>query len=434
MTKKNLILFALSLVLILALRFLFVFSQKSGVLLKEGDLVSFQTTVLQEPKVSGNVQIFTADTGNRKIMVFAPVFPQFHYGDRLRIAGKVQPEKIIGKQGILLPINLQDQKFITYFPKIEAVKINETSITGLAGGFLAVISVIRQNLISSFSQVLPPTSSALLLGIVFGIKDSMPGGFLQQLKISGVMHVIAASGMNVTMVAGFFSSVTVLFFKRRTALVISILIILFYAALAGFQASIIRASIMGIMVFSAQILGRQTIASYSLFLTGFIMLFINPTQITDIGFQLSFLSTAGLLYLQPLFTKFQFFEKTIIGDSLITTVCAQISTLPIMILNFGTYSIWSVAVNALVLWTIPPLMVLGGFGAIISFVFLPLGKIFLLLSLPFLIYFEKVVVFFSGLPGLINIQSLPWQLAVGYYLFLLSFFLFLKKKEAALEK
>ena len=70
--------------------------------------------------------------------------------------------------------------------------------------FLAVISFIRQKIIIRFQSVLPKDASALLLGIVFGIKEDFSSSFLQDLKIVGVMHVITASGMNVTMVSGFF--------------------------------------------------------------------------------------------------------------------------------------------------------------------------------------------------------------------------------------
>ena len=138
-----------------------------------------------------------------------------------------------------------------------------------------------------FFQTLPSPSSSLLLGIIFGIKEQMPKDFTDNLRTSGVFHVIAASGMNVTLVAGFLSVFFAFFFKRQIAIGLSILGIIFYAILAGLEPSIIRASVMGILVFSAQILGRQTLAVNFLALTGFVMLFVDPSLIFDIGFQLS---------------------------------------------------------------------------------------------------------------------------------------------------
>src|SRR6266852_3979746 len=99
------------------------------------------------------------------------------------------------------------------------------------------------------------------------------------LRTSGVFHVIAASGMNVTLVGGFLTSLFTLFLRRQIALLLSILGILFYALLAGFEPSIIRASIMGILVLSSQIFGRQAWPTYALLLTGYIMLLFDPSLI-----------------------------------------------------------------------------------------------------------------------------------------------------------
>lgn len=294
--------------------------------------------------------------------------------------------------------------------------------------FLSISSLLRQKITNFYTKNLNLDEAGLLLGIVFGIKDYIPQSFLKDLKIAGVMHVIAASGMNVTMVSGFLSSIFLLFLKRQIALSLSILGIIVYATLAGLEASIIRASIMGSLVFLAAIFGRQMWASYSLMLTGFVMLFWDPGLLYDIGFQLSFMATTGLLYLPtsvkqassasseasaPLF-------KNPILDSFQTTIFAQAATLPILIANFGTFSLWSVMVNGLVLWTIPVLMVTGGVSAIISLVLEPFARIILYLSLPLLVFFEAVVSFFSGLGGLVKIESLSWEAILGYYFILAS--------------
>src|SRR3989344_9386531 len=130
---------------------------------------------------------------------------------------------------------------------------------------------MRGKFIDLFNRVLPINYSSLLLGITFGIKEKMTDNFLNNLRITGVMHVIAASGMNVTLFGGFITAVFSFFLKRQLALLLSIFGILFYVVLAGFEPSIIRAAIMGILVFSAQILGRQRLSSYGLILAGYLM-------------------------------------------------------------------------------------------------------------------------------------------------------------------
>ncbi len=381
----------------------------------EGQKLQVKTILLSEPQIVGSTQRFYASVNGERISVVASLIPEFHYGDNLLISGSLKSKVINNEKPIL----------VMYYPQIEAAKNN-------FGPILAVVSLIRQKVIFLFDITLPSTSSALLLGIVFGIKESMPKLFLDNLRIAGVMHVIAASGMNVTIAGGFLSSLFGFFLKRQTALVLSILGILFYAVLSGLQASIIRASIMGILAFSASILGRQNMSYYGLMIAGYVMVFIAPDILGDVGFQLSFVATAGLLYMRPLFEQKDkikmILNKSLIGEELITTISAQTATMPILLANFGTYSIWSVFVNALVLWTIPILMVLGGIGAIfLSLEFV--SRVFLYFCLPLLIYFEWVVNFFSRLPGVLKTENISWQFIVGYYFVIISIILFFKNKE-----
>ena len=384
----------LVLLLFLSLRLYFFYRNQPQI--KDGQKINFKTTLLSEPKVFGNYQSITANlASNQKVFIKVPRFPEFHYGDVLDVNGVVK-KKALDNKRIILTI---------YFPKTKLVKNSN----------LAIIGVIRQKIISLFSRTLPTPYSSLFSGIVFGIKESMPKDFTDQLRISGVMHVIAASGMNISMVGSFLSFAFAFFFKRQVALIMSILAIIFYAFLAGFEPSIIRASIMGILVYSSQILGRQNLAAYGLFLAGFVMVFVNPSIIFDVGFQLSFAATAGLLYLGPK----KHSGKILLGD-LVTTIVAQASTLPILLANFGIYSIWSIIVNALVLWTVPYIMIIGGIGAISALIFEPLGKSILFLAYPLLFYFQKIVELFSGFKGVINFTEFPWQLSVGYYMILIS--------------
>lgn len=390
------------LLLILTVRFIVFYTQVNNY--QDGQLIKFDTTLFSEPQFLTGYQKFTANLSTgESVFVTAPSYPQYKYGDRLIISGNLKVRVIKNKSIYSL-----------YFPKIEA-------ISPPAGG-LAITSFIRQSVTEFFNKILPPDLSSLLLGIVFGIKGPMSKEFVDDLRLAGVMHVIAASGMNITMVAGFLSSIFMLFLKRQTALIASVLGIVFYAFLAGMQPSIVRASIMGVLVFSSQILGRQSLGVYGLFLTGFIMLFISPLLISDVGFQLSFTATAGLLYIRPLFSRIEklksLSKRFPLTEDLFITFSAQIATLPILLATFGTYSLWSVLVNALVLWTIPTLMILGGAGAILGMIFQPLGSILVYLCLPFLLFFQKIVIFFASLSGILNIQNLPLSLILGYYLLL----------------
>ncbi|MEK7450853.1 MAG: ComEC/Rec2 family competence protein [Patescibacteria group bacterium] len=417
MTKSAFITILVFLLLFFSVRFfLFYRNQPQH---QNGEYLSFETRILSSPQIFSNQQRISAnlDTGER-ILITAPMYPQFGYGDSVRISGKLQVRVLDNKKLML----------VMYFPKIEANKNGKNLL-------LAVTGFVRQRVTLLFEKNLPPISASLLLGIVFGIKENMPKDFTNDLRISGVLHVVAASGMNVTMVGGFLSSIFSFFLKRQYALVLSILGICFYALLAGLEPSIIRASIMGILAFLAQILGRQRLAAYSLFIAAYIMLFVSPSTLFDVGFQLSFMATLGLIVIRPIFDKNKklksLLNKSFVGEDVLTTVCAQASTLPILLANFGSYSFISVFINGLVLWTVPVLMTLGGIGGLLGIIFEPVGAIFLYLSLPLLLYFQKVVSVFAQVFGTFNLTNFSWQFTGGYYLMLISLVIFfLQRKQA----
>jgi competence protein ComEC len=409
--NRKILIFCLILIIILVARFVFFYQNRE--VYQDKQQVNFQTKILSEPQVVVSRQSLSANLPNgERVYVTVSIDSSFNYGDDLNISGTLK--KSLLKDGRSI--------WTISYPKIE---VRESWFA------LKFISSIRQKIISLFERTLSQTSSSLLLGIVFGIKEQMSSDFLRELRIVGVLHVIAASGMNVVMVGGFLSALFSFFLKRQIALTLSILGIIFYAVLAGLEPSIIRASIMGGLVFTSQILGRQNSAPYALGLSAFLMLFVSPILISDVGFQLSFVATAGLLYIRPVFDRGRLkplIEKSIVGEDIATTISAQIATFPILLANFGAYSLWSILVNALVLWTVPILMILGGIGAVVGFFSVFLGEIFIFLCLPFLLYFEKIVSIFGKNSALLNLQSVPWQISVGYYSIILALIFFVRAK------
>jgi competence protein ComEC len=376
--------------------------------LQNGQEISFETTLLSDPQQGSRYNRLTAyytnGFGSQRILV--SYSPQIHlqYGEVVRISGRVE---------ISLPKNNQSITTM-YFPTIEAVPEKQNYL-------LAVLNNLRQKVEMLYFDVLSKNDANLLLGVVFGIKGSFSKQFTQDLQSAGVLHVIAASGMNVTMVSGFLFFLIGPLFPRRIGIFLCMVGVLLYAVLSGLQASIVRATIMGLIAFSAQLLGRQYAGIYGLFLAGSGMLVWDPSLFFDVGFQLSVMSTFGILVFKPLFPNNALF------DDIGTTFSAQIMTLPIMLANFGTYGLLSILVNALVLWTIPPLMVLGGVGAIVGLVIEPVGAFLVWLTIPFLWFFETVVSFFGGLKWNVQVQSLPWEMVVGYYLMVFAIVVIIKR-------
>lgn len=405
MKRISLFIVLLLIIILLRLYFHFLLSHQY----KVGDEYSKQITLLSDTKISGNFQTFRE--GKLTIQTYAQ--PVFYYGDTLRISGTVSEKSFLSDQN----------KKVTYlqvsFPKIEKVKSDNF--------FIKTTAFIRTRVESSFFSVLPHNEASLLFGIVFGGSSSFDPDFYDAFRKTGVLHVVAASGMNVTMFASFILALTGIFLKRQKALTISILGIFYYALISGLQPSILRAAIMSTIAFSAGIFGRQSYGFLTLCITAFIMIFLRPDNLFDVGFLLSISSTCGILYIKPLFDKITFIKKTeAVSSDITTSISSQLASLPILALFFSAYSAVSILVNALVLWTIPILMILGGIAALLAVVFPFLAVIFLYLCFPFLLYFEKIVFLFQAIP-LIEFQNIPVAIWLGYYSILIAIALKLRK-------
>ena len=380
--------------------------------LHDGQSISFTTTLLGEPLLSGNRNTVTVSYGNMfgslALKIYYDPSQELHYGQTVKISGNIRKRLI--KNFSLYSISN---------PKIEANSVKNNM-------FLAMASIIRQQTQKAYESVLSKTQASLLLGVVLGVKGNFPTDYLRELQAVGVVHVIAASGMNVSMVGSFLIGLLGKFLSRKIALVISICGICFYMLLAGFQPSIVRAGIMISIMFLSQLFGRQNIPFYSLCITIACMLLFTPSLLFDIGFQLSVASTLGILFIKPLMRAGSFF------DDIATTTSAQLATLPILLANFGQYGITSIIANALVLWTVPPLMILGAAGACSSFI--PyVANVFIYISQPLLWFFEQVIQFFAKMHLFIGFSEIPFSMLVGYYLILSSCIWFLWKKNTATQ-
>jgi len=374
----------------------------------DGQYVRFKTTLAQEPKLQDGRQEVTVTTDDGfRVSITTGSSPLYHFGDRLFIEGLFTKKHFKG-----------NDLWVMYFPKVQIANNEQNIITSMALS-------IKNKANTLYNKTLPPVSASLLSGMVFGGNQGLPDDFTKYLRNVGALHIIAASGMNVSFVAGALMYMLGAVLKRQSVIMISCAGIVFYTFIAGFESSIVRAAVMALIAFSAGILGRQNIVFISIFITGYLMLFIKPVLLTDISFQLSFLSTLGILLIQPFLPLKQF---PVIGEDLRTTLSAQIATVPVMFGMFGSYGLLSVLVNALILWTVPLLMALGSLAIILGYIFEPLAKLLLFLALPFLLYFEKIVSYFGALDWTLGIETFPVPMVVGYYFILSAVIISLHKK------
>ena len=194
-------------------------------------------------------------------------------------------------------------------------------------------------------------AGTLAAGMLWGGSGNLSYQTKEAYRRVGLLHIVAASGYNVTLMTGWILSASLIWLSRRWALGMSIVVVIIYMVIAGMQPSIIRAGIMSILAMLGLILGRERDAKWLLVITGAMMLAWNPKLISDIGFQLSFAATWGLVWLAPK------------GD-LGTTLAAQAMTTPLILHHFGNLSVISPLVNAVLLWTVPLIMQITAAGLV----------------------------------------------------------------------
>lgn len=257
----------------------------------------------------------------------------------------------------------------------------------------ALIESARAEIKERINKNLPQPQSSLAYGLLFGQGARFEKEFLNNLRRTGTSHLVAVSGYNVSIFINLLLAPANLLINKAF-LVLGLGSLAIYSALVDFSPSVLRALIMGLFLVLARLLGRQRNATDALILSAALILIITPKALTDLGFQLSFLSMAGLVYLSPIFHRiFNFLPKlirTVVADSL----AAQIMVLPVVVFNFGRVSFVALLANLFVFWAVPAAMVL----TLADLVFGGLAPVFLWGNLVVLEYFVGVIRFLSHLP------------------------------------
>jgi len=366
-------------------------------------VITLRGKVTEQPYLKGSYQIISLGS----IKVLTDRFPGYFYGDDLEVSGKFEKRVI----------NPFQTEYWAFFPTIRPLE--EGKKLSFFSSFKRSLYFFRGRLETAFAQVLPEPEASLEMGILLGVKKEIPEDFLNNLRKTGTLHIIVASGYNLSVVAGFLVSTLVWFVSRRKALLFAFLGIIFYTLLVGGEPPVVRAAMMATIAYTAEFLGRPKSGLIGLFITALVMLIISPLILFDLGFQLSLLATSGILLVYPLLKERRIFNWPVFGDNLATTLAAQIGVLPLLLVNFGNFSWLSPLINALVLPLVPLLMNLGGVMVLFALVSKPMAQVIgWVLWLP-LTYLVKLIEFCGGLPWFnFQIKSLSFWWGIGYYLVL----------------
>lgn len=379
------------------------------------------------------LNVTTVNTGDEDLpvhgLILARVPPgqDWQYGDIVRVRGRLQTPP--SNEAFSYQDYLARQGIRAYMPSAEATLLPFTGGDPL----LRRIYQFKTIAVGHVYQIFPEPEASLLAGILLGEDNGIPADLQQAYKNTGTAHIIAISGFNIAIIAGLFVLLFSRLLGRRKGAVVSIAGIVLYTILVGASASVVRAAIMaGLSIFALQF-GRRQNGYTTLGFTAAVMALANPNILWDVGFQLSFAATLGLvLFASPLQDWFTGLLSrrlsapaaakigSLVGEFILLTLAAQLTTLPIMAYQFGTLSLVSFLANPVVLPVQPAVMVLGGLALLLSFISMPLGRVVGWAAWPFAAFTNRAVEFFNTLPhGVIILGQFSLAFVIVYYALLL---------------
>ncbi|MDD2516169.1 MAG: ComEC/Rec2 family competence protein [Candidatus Gracilibacteria bacterium] len=283
-------------------------------------------------------------------------------------------------------------------------------------------------------KMFPQKSASLLAGMLIGERVGMDKQLSDNFSKTGLTHIIAVSGFNITIVIAF-CAYLFLFLPSIVRKILITVVIVIFVGIVGEQAPVIRASINGLIAYYFLTSGKQ-LKSFSilLFIT-LVYIIRKPLSINyDISFHLSYLAVIGILYLEGFFKKMFFFlpEKFAIREGATLTMSSLVITLPITVVNFGQLSLVSIITNTLIGPVLPILMFIGTASVVGFFINKYIGIFLGFFTRILLEYIIKISEFFGGLSMStvqINLGDYKILFEIGYFMILVFLIVYFRKKE-----
>jgi len=374
-------------------------------------------------------------TSEFRLLVTARSEPRFEYGDRIKIEGKVKPvENFENADGEIFDwrsyLAKDEIYYETAFPKLELIE------HGQGNWLREKLLILKHAFLAVLGRVIQEPEASLAGGLDLGAKQSLGKELLDKFRQAGLIHMVVLSGYNITIVALGVMWLFKKFLSQNVSIGLGVFAIILFAMMTGGGSTVLRASVMAILGLFAQATGRVNLITRALVIAAFIMIVINPKVLVfDTGFQLSFLATLGLIYLEPILGPYfsRFPEKILWMDFrpiASATIAAQLAVFPLILYTFGNFSIYAFPINMLVLPIVPTTMLLIFLAGLIGLFFIPLALPFAWIAYALLAYMIGLVTLVSRLPlASLTFSNVPLALVLILYAILIWFVVKFHKKE-----
>jgi competence protein ComEC len=245
-----------------------------------------------------------------------------------------------------------------------------TSLGGEAAPIAASAAAIRGWLLDGLNRVIPEPEAALGAGILLGVRAGIAPEISDAFATAGLTHVVAISGWNIAIVAGLVAAALRPLSQMRGGRLgvpaLTVGVIGLYVMVTGASPSVVRAALMAAALLVARLGGSRAHAASALMLAALLMLLAAPPVLWDVGFQLSLLATAGLIAFGAGVEARLPAWPRLIREPVALTLAAQLTTLPVILLNFERMSVVAPLANVLVVPLVPVAMLGSALAAVVG--------------------------------------------------------------------
>ena len=374
-----------------------------------------------------NIDLILRVSKSKKILL--------NYGDKIKVSGEyIVPDGARNYGGFNYKEYLKTQEIYGIYESdtVEVLQHNNLSFIELFS------NRVKLKIIENFSNILPEDTNQLFLGILIGYDDNLSEDIEESFRKSSLTHLLAVSGSHIAyIIVGIKFLFQILKIPKKITNVITIMFLMFFMYITDFSSSVVRASIMGIILLVSLIFYRKNDIKTTISISVLLMLIENPYKILDVGLLLSYFATIGIICFSKLNkkskTEFNIKQKVIeyIKEMVLITVFANIFVIPIMIYNFNTISLTFIISNVIAGILIGPITIGGFILIIVSFISV---KITYILSIPYnllLVLLIKSTKLTSLIPlSEILVPTPSMAIVVFYYivLFICIIYVFMKKE------
>ena len=298
-----------------------------------------------------------------RLLVWLPRSVTVAVGDQIRLESRLEE-----------PRDFAGFAYREYLARQGISAIASTRRAGLVAHQLAplpqLMATSRRALLDGLQSLVPEPEAALAAGILMGVRSSISPEVSDAFATAGLTHVVAISGWNIAIVAALVAAAIRPLARRRggrpLAVVVSGMAIGSYVLLTGASPSVVRAALMAGALVLARLGGSRAHAISALMLAALLMLLVAPPVLWDVGFQLSALATAGLIWFGSGIEARLRGWPPLVREPVALTLAAQLTTLPVILLNFERLSLIAPLANVLVVPLVPVVMLMTATAAVVG--------------------------------------------------------------------